>query len=132
MKFGFDPEAPGFFWCAGQGGMGIQTAPAASLLCAALIRGEALPAELAGIDPADFQPALAWRCASAAAQASASTRSFSAWPLWPLTQCHSIRCGATASSSSCHSSAFLTGLRSEVRQPLRCQPWIQRVMPSRT
>ena len=56
MKFGFDPDAPGFFWCVGQGGMGIQTAPAASLLCAALIRGEALPAELAGIDPADFAP----------------------------------------------------------------------------
>ncbi|HZB69729.1 MAG TPA: FAD-binding oxidoreductase [Sphingomicrobium sp.] len=56
MKFGFDPGAPGFFWCAGQGGMGIQTAPAASLLCATLIRGEELPDELAGIDPADFQP----------------------------------------------------------------------------
>ena len=56
MKFGFDPQAPGFFWCAGQGGMGIQTAPAASLLCAALIKGEALPAELAGIDAADFAP----------------------------------------------------------------------------
>ena len=56
MKFGFDPQAPGFFWCAGQGGMGIQTAPAASLLCAALIRGEPLPLELAGTDPADFQP----------------------------------------------------------------------------
>ena len=36
--------------------MGIQTAPAASLLCAALIRGEPLPPELAGIDPADFAP----------------------------------------------------------------------------
>jgi D-arginine dehydrogenase len=56
LKLGFDPEAPGFFWCAGQGGMGIQTAPAASLLCAHLIRGEPLPEELAGIDPADFQP----------------------------------------------------------------------------
>ena len=56
MKFGFDPAEPRFFWCAGQGGMGIQTAPAASLLCASLVRGEALPAELAGIDPADFQP----------------------------------------------------------------------------
>ena len=56
MKFGFDPEAPGFFWCVGQGGMGIQTAPAASLLCAALIKGKALPAELAGIAPADFAP----------------------------------------------------------------------------
>ena len=56
MKFGFDPEAPGFFWCAGQGGMGIQTAPAASLLCAALIKGEPSPRELAGIEAADFAP----------------------------------------------------------------------------
>ena len=56
MKFGFDPDTEGFFWCAGQGGMGIQTAPAASLLCASLIRGETLPAELAGIDSAAFAP----------------------------------------------------------------------------
>ena len=56
MKFGFDPAAEGFFWCVGQGGMGIQTAPAASLLCATLIRGEPLPTELGGIDPADFAP----------------------------------------------------------------------------
>lgn len=52
MKFGFDPDAADFFWCVGQGGMGIQTAPAASLLCASLILGE--PAALDGIDPADF------------------------------------------------------------------------------
>ena len=56
MKFGFDPDHEGFFWCVGQGGMGIQTAPAASLLCASLIRGEGPPAELAGIDAADFAP----------------------------------------------------------------------------
>lgn len=56
MKFGFDPEVDGFFWCVGQGGMGIQTAPAYSLLCAHLIMGDALPEELEGIDPADFQP----------------------------------------------------------------------------
>ncbi|HET9355933.1 MAG TPA: FAD-dependent oxidoreductase [Sphingomicrobium sp.] len=56
MKFGFDPTAPGFFWCVGQGGMGIQTAPAASLLCARLILGEALGEELAGLDPSDFAP----------------------------------------------------------------------------
>ena len=56
MQFGFDPLDPGFFWCAGQGGMGIQTAPAASLLCASLIRGEEMPDALAGIDPADFAP----------------------------------------------------------------------------
>jgi len=57
MTYGFDRRAPCFFWCAGQGGMGIQTAPAASLLCATLIRGEALPEALARIDPADFSPA---------------------------------------------------------------------------
>jgi D-arginine dehydrogenase len=56
MKFGFDSEAEGFFWCVGQGGMGIQTAPAASLLCASLIRGEALPDELPGLSAADFAP----------------------------------------------------------------------------
>ena len=56
MKFGFDPDAEGFFWCVGQGGMGIQTAPAASLLCASSIRGEALPAELPGLSADDFAP----------------------------------------------------------------------------
>ena len=56
MKFGFDPESPGFFWCVGQGGMGIQTAPAASLLCANLIMGDALPEELAGLAAEDFAP----------------------------------------------------------------------------
>ena len=54
MKLGFDPAMAGFFWCVGQGGMGIQTAPAASLLGASLIRGKELPPELAGIEPADF------------------------------------------------------------------------------
>lgn len=57
MKFGFDPDEPGFFWCVGQGGMGIQTAPAASLLCARLILGEPLGEELAGVDASDFGPA---------------------------------------------------------------------------
>ncbi len=38
---GFDPGAPGFFWCAGQGGTGIQTSPAIASLVAALIGGEA-------------------------------------------------------------------------------------------
>ena len=54
MKFGFDPDSPRFFWCVGQGGMGIQTAPAASLLCASVIRGADLPPELDGITPEDF------------------------------------------------------------------------------
>ncbi|MBX3576303.1 MAG: FAD-binding oxidoreductase [Rhizobiaceae bacterium] len=35
---GFDPSAEGFFWLAGQGGYGIQTAPGLSLLAGSLIR----------------------------------------------------------------------------------------------
>ena len=34
---GFDPEIPGFFWLAGQGGYGIQTAPALSRLAAKMV-----------------------------------------------------------------------------------------------
>ena len=37
---GFDPGEPGFFWCAGQGGTGIQTSPAIASLVADLISGE--------------------------------------------------------------------------------------------
>jgi D-arginine dehydrogenase len=40
--YGFDPAVPGFFWCAGQGGVGIQTAPAAAKLCAHLILPDAV------------------------------------------------------------------------------------------
>jgi D-arginine dehydrogenase len=40
---GFDPRADGFFWLAGQGGYGIQTAPALAALTARLVRGEADP-----------------------------------------------------------------------------------------
>ena len=55
---GFAPDAPGFFWLAGQGGYGIQTAPAMGRLAAALVRGEGLPADLArhGVTAADVAP----------------------------------------------------------------------------
>ena len=43
---GFDPVRPGFFWCAGQGGYGIQTAPAMGMAAAALAAGERLPPQL--------------------------------------------------------------------------------------
>ena len=43
---GFDPRADGFFWLAGQGGYGIQTAPAMARCAAALISGERLPGEI--------------------------------------------------------------------------------------
>ena len=36
---------PGFFWMCGQGGYGIQTAPAAGMLIAALVRGETPPVD---------------------------------------------------------------------------------------
>lgn len=55
--YGFDPDAPGFFWAAGQGGFGIQTAPAAAKLAAALLLGRDPDAMVAAIDPADFSPA---------------------------------------------------------------------------
>ena len=51
--FGFDAALPNFFWLAGQGGFGIQTAPAAAQLAAGLLRGEAG----GEIDPAPFSPA---------------------------------------------------------------------------
>ncbi len=38
--YGFDTRVPGFFWCAGQGGFGIQTAPAGSALAAVLLLSE--------------------------------------------------------------------------------------------
>ena len=44
---GWDGAAEGFFWLAGQGGYGIQTAAGASALAAALLLGRPVPAELA-------------------------------------------------------------------------------------
>jgi D-arginine dehydrogenase len=49
--YGFDPQVPGFFWCAGQGGFGIQTAPAAAKLAAALLLGREPE-----LDPAPYVP----------------------------------------------------------------------------
>jgi D-arginine dehydrogenase len=48
--FGFDPRAPGFFWCVGQGGFGIQTSAAAGMLCAAQLAGMAVPENLQAYD----------------------------------------------------------------------------------
>ena len=54
--YGFDPDAPGFFWCAGQGGVGIQTAPAASALAAALLLDAEPETFVSHIDPATYAP----------------------------------------------------------------------------
>lgn len=51
--YGFDPGDPRFFWFAGQGGFGIQTAPAAADLALRLLRGEPVGA----VDPAPYSPA---------------------------------------------------------------------------
>jgi D-arginine dehydrogenase len=46
---GFDPHAPGFFWLAGQGGFGVQTAPGIARLAASLMLGTNVPDRLDGI-----------------------------------------------------------------------------------
>ena len=46
---GFAADVPGFFWLAGQGGYGIQTAPATGELAAALVRGMPVPHAMAAL-----------------------------------------------------------------------------------
>lgn len=58
MVIGFDPTDPAFFWHAGQGGNGFQTAPAASQLAADLIAGTTpavAPDLVAALSPARFR-----------------------------------------------------------------------------
>jgi len=55
---GYAPDAPGFFWLAGQGGYGIQTAPAMGQLSAALVQGLEMPEAVAalGVQAATLAP----------------------------------------------------------------------------
>lgn len=55
---GFDPAAEGFFWLAGQGGYGIQTAPSMGRVSAALAAGQDIPADLQdyGVTAAALSP----------------------------------------------------------------------------
>lgn len=59
LVIGFDDEADGFFWLAGQGGYGIQTGPAAAQAAAGLIADGALPGHIAdaGLTEDDLSPA---------------------------------------------------------------------------
>jgi D-arginine dehydrogenase len=59
LVIGFDAVIPGFFWLAGQGGYGIQSAAGASLLAAGLLAGQGLDVQLSahGVDPAPLSPA---------------------------------------------------------------------------
>ncbi len=58
MVIGFDPRVEGFFWLVGQGGTGIQTAPAAGEVTASLILDSKVPSRLSdsGFNPADVAP----------------------------------------------------------------------------
>ena len=55
---GWDARAEGFFWVAAQGGYGIQTSPAMGESCAALMRGDPLPAHITrfGLTPGMLAP----------------------------------------------------------------------------
>lgn len=58
---GFDPAVDGFFWLAGQGGYGIQSAPALGRTAAALVMGKPVPPDIAaeGVSEAALSPARA-------------------------------------------------------------------------
>src|SRR4051812_32639097 len=55
---GFDPETPGFFWLVGQGGYGLQTAPAMAAIVEALATGGDWPEGLVdlGVSPERVRP----------------------------------------------------------------------------
>ncbi|MEN9932296.1 MAG: hypothetical protein RIS17_869 [Pseudomonadota bacterium] len=54
--YGPDPREPSFLWFAGQGGFGIQTAPAAARLMAQQVLGLPADAMTSGIGPQAFHP----------------------------------------------------------------------------
>jgi len=55
---GVSGKAEGFFWLAGQGGYGIQSAPALSRFAAAVATGEPVPEDVLseGLEPEDLSP----------------------------------------------------------------------------
>jgi D-arginine dehydrogenase len=59
LVLGADPALPTFVWAVGQGGFGIQTAPAAARTVASLARHGTVPDDLAaaGVTPANLSPA---------------------------------------------------------------------------
>ena len=56
---GYDPDVEGFFWCAGQGGYGIETSNGMGRSAAALTAGDPLPEDVRalGVTEADLHPA---------------------------------------------------------------------------
>lgn len=58
LVLGSDPSEPSFIWCAGQGGYGMQSSPAAGQLLADLVNGKtpAIDAGAVGaLDPKRFR-----------------------------------------------------------------------------
>lgn len=55
---GYSDKTEGFYWLAGQGGYGIQSAPALARFAAAQLLGDAIPADILsqGLDPASLAP----------------------------------------------------------------------------
>lgn len=55
---GFDPECQGFLWLAGQGGYGIQMAPALARVASAVALGQPMPGDIAdtGLEVDDLAP----------------------------------------------------------------------------
>ncbi len=55
---GFDPSTDGFFWLVGQGGYGIQSAPALSRTAAEMATGKPIPQDVIdfGLDPQSIVP----------------------------------------------------------------------------
>lgn len=69
---GFAKDAPGFFWCAGQGGYGFQTSPALARIGEVLALGQDWPSELEErgvaadlLSPARFEPSRSAKTATA-------------------------------------------------------------------
>lgn len=54
--YGFDTATPSFFWFAGQGGFGIQTAPAAARLAKSILLGQVRDAMVSTIDGDLYAP----------------------------------------------------------------------------
>lgn len=55
--YGFDPRVEGFYWFAGQGGFGIQTAPAAAMIATAQLLSLMPDPAVAGIEAERYHPA---------------------------------------------------------------------------
>lgn len=92
---GWDPQLEGFFWLAAQGGYGIQTAPAMGEACAALLRGEGLPARLRQLGLSEHKLGV-HRLFNTTASAAIATRGepacVSSAPALPRKRTHSRPC----------------------------------------